>query len=113
MSDVPDPVRVQVNSDAQTLTVAWSDGHDAVFPLPHLREACPCAECQGKAIEHIPPPDASSPDDEAPPRWPDLAIASIEPAGSIGIRIEWDDGHNAGIFRWDRLRRLQPPARDE
>jgi DUF971 family protein len=48
--------------------------------------------------------------DAAPDRrWTDL---DIEPAGSIGVRITWDDGHNAGIFRWDRLRRLQP-KRDE
>ncbi len=111
MSDEPDPVRVQVDADAQTLTVEWSDDHDAVFPFHKLRQACPCAECQGKAIEHIPPPDVAS--DNAGNRWPGLAIASIEPAGSIGIRIEWDDGHNAGIFRWDRLRRLQPPEREE
>jgi DUF971 family protein len=112
MSTPPDPVRVQVDTDAQTMTVAWSDDHDAVFPFARLREACPCAECGGKAVEHIPPPDAASPDD-VDDRWPDLSIASIEPAGSIGIRIEWDDGHNAGIFRWDRLRRLQPPGREE
>jgi DUF971 family protein len=109
MSDTPDPVRVQVDTDAQTLTVVWSDDHDSVFPLHKLREACPCAECQGKAVDHIPQPEAAVLDDEANPRWPNLAIESIEPAGSIGIRIEWDDGHNAGIFRWDRLRRLQPP----
>jgi DUF971 family protein len=112
MSDVPDPVRVQVDADAQTLTVVWRDDHDAVFLFHKLREACPCAECGGKAVEHISPPDTDSPDDEPDPHWPELGIASIEPAGSIGIRIEWDDGHNAGIFRWDRLRRLQPPGRD-
>jgi DUF971 family protein len=112
MSDVPDPVRVQVDADAQALTVVWRDDHDAVFPFHKLREACPCAECGGKAVEHISPPDTDSPDDEPDPHWPELGIASIEPAGSIGIRIEWDDGHNAGIFRWDRLRRLQPPGRD-
>jgi len=109
MSDVPDPVRVHVDTDAQTLTVEWADDHESVFPLSKLREACPCAECGGKAVDNIPPPGAASLDDEPDPRWPELAIASIEPAGSIGIRIEWDDGHNAGIFRWDRLRRLQPP----
>jgi len=113
MSDVPDPVRVQVDTDAQTLTVVWSDDHDAVFPLHRLREACPCAECRGKAVEHIPPPDAASPDDDTDGSGADLSINSIEPAGSIGIRIEWGDGHNAGIFRWDRLRRLQPPGREE
>jgi DUF971 family protein len=110
MSDHPDPVRVQVDTDAQTLTVEWGDDHDSVFAFSRLREACPCAECQGKTIEHIPPPDAASPDNDRDERWADLSIESIEPAGSIGIRIEWNDRHNAGIFRWDRLRRLQPPG---
>lgn len=112
MSDRPDPVRVQVDADARTLTVEWSDDHDAVFPLRRLREACPCAECQGKAIDYIPPPDDASLNDPEE-QGPDLSIGSIEPAGSIGIRITWGDGHNAGIFRWDRLRRLQPPGRAE
>ena len=100
--DAPTPTQIQVDTDAQTLTVAWADGHASVFPLGRLRAACPCANCEGKAVEHIAPPD-----DTASPaqRWTDL---DIEPAGSIGIRITWDDGHNAGIFRWDRLYRLQP-----
>jgi DUF971 family protein len=108
MNEVPPPVRVQVSTDEQTLTVEWSDDHMSVFPLDALRRACPCAECQGKTVDVILPPDAH---DGAPDRqWTDL---DVEPAGSIGIRIEWDDGHNAGIFRWDRLRRLQPPGREE
>jgi len=107
MADVPNPVRVQVNTDAQTLTVEWADDNMSVFPLDALRRACPCAECQGKTVDVILPPDEQ---EEAPRRrWTDVAV---EPAGSIGIRIEWDDGHNAGIFRWDRLHRLQPPGSD-
>ena len=107
MADVPTPVRVQVNTDEQTLTVEWADDYTSVFPLDALRRACPCAECQGKAVDAIAPPPGrdGSPDR----RWTDL---DVEPAGSIGIRITWDDGHNAGIFRWDRLRRLQPPETD-
>ena len=104
MDDLPSPVRVQIDTDAQTLMVEWADDHTSMFPLNALRRACPCAECQGKAVDAIAPPQDR---DSAPNRrWTDL---DVEPAGSIGIRIEWDDGHNAGIFRWDRLRRLQPP----
>ncbi len=103
--NVPDPNRIQVDTDAQTLTVVWTDGHESIFPLAPLRAACPCAECQGDAVEHIAPPGPN--DGTAEVEWTDL---HIEPAGSVGIRITWDDGHNAGIFRWDRLRRLQPPA---
>ena len=103
--DVAPPTSVRVDTDAQTLTIEWEDEHTAIFPLDDLREACPCANCQGSSVDHISPPDAS--DAPASRRWTDL---NIIPAGSVGIRIEWDDGHNAGIFRWDRLRALQPPA---
>ena len=101
------PSRLQVDTDAQTLTLHWDDGHASVFPLDALRQACPCANCGGSSVDHIAPPPA----DHDPARtWTDL---SIEPAGSVGVRITWDDGHNAGIFRWDRLRRLQPPASEK
>ncbi len=102
--NTPDPSRLQVDTKAQTLTVEWADGHSSVFPLDRLRAACPCANCEGKAVEHIAPPDGTASPDR---QWTDL---EIEPAGSIGIRITWDDGHNAGIFRWDRLWRLQPDS---
>ncbi len=96
------PTRVQVDTDAQTLTITWDDDHTSVFPLDALRQACPCANCNGDAVEAIAPPAEPR---EPETTWTDL---SIEPAGSVGIRITWDDGHNAGIYRWDRLRRLQP-----
>ena len=100
---VPNPTRIEVDIDAQTLTVKWADGHSSVFPLNRLRAACPCANCGGKAVEQVAPPGAA---DASPDRrWTDL---DIEPSGSVGICITWDDGHNAGIFRWSRLRRLQP-----
>ena len=101
--DTPAPSQIQVDTDAQTLTITWADGHSSTFPLDRLRAACPCANCEGKAIDHIAPPDDTTSSTHR--QWTDL---NIEPAGSIGIRITWDDGHNAGIFRWDRLRRLQP-----
>jgi len=108
MGQVPNPVRVQVSTDEQTLTVEWADDNTSVFPLDALRRACPCAECQGKEVDAIAPPRAR--DAQPDRRWTNL---DVEPAGSIGIRITWDDGHNAGIFRWDRLHRLQPPGREE
>jgi DUF971 family protein len=101
---MPTPAELHVDTDAQTLTVTWRDGRTSVFPLDALRRACPCATCGGSSVDHVSPP----PDDYDPERrWTDLSLA---PAGSVGVRITWDDGHNAGIFRWDRLRHLQSPT---
>lgn len=104
MEDVPAPTRVHVDTDSQTLTIEWADDHASVFPLDALREACPCATCKGHTVDYVEPPGQLN--TEPTRRWTDV---TVEPAGSVGLRITWDDGHSAGIFRWDRLRHLQPP----
>ena len=38
-------------------------------------------------------------------RWEKL---KVEPSGSIGLRLTWDDGHNTGIYTWERLRAMCP-----
>lgn len=105
LQDTPAPERVEVDTKMQRLIIEWSDGHASVFPLDALRQACPCAECKGNNVERI-----------TKPRFTDLfrqenrwQNVRVEQAGSVGLRITWDDGHNSGIFRWDRLRDLQPP----
>ena len=32
-----------------------------------------------------------------------VAISGIEPVGNYAIRIEFDDGHDSGIYAWDYL----------
>lgn len=101
---MPHPERIEVDTKMQRLNVEWDDGHASVFPLDALRQACPCAECQGHTVTRI-----------TKPRFLDLfrqknrwQNVTVETAGSIGLRITWDDGHSGGIYRWDRLRTLQP-----
>ena len=100
------PLRILVSIDDQTLVIDWSDGYQAVYPLDGLRRACPCVTCQG-GHEHMgAPPDPRVLD--APPRrtWTDVRL---EAAGSVGLRITWDDGHDTGLYTWGRLRALRPP----
>ena len=103
------PERIEVDVKMQRLNIEWSDDHVSVFPLDALRQACPCAQCSGDRIDRITKPrflDIFRQEN----RWQDVRV---EKAGSVGIRIHWDDGHSGGIFRWDRLRELQPPETDE
>jgi DUF971 family protein len=104
--DHPAPERVEVDIKMQRLVIEWTDDHASVFPLDALRQACPCAECQGQEVERITKPSFFDIFRQKN-RWQDL---KVEKAGSVGLRIHWDDGHSGGIFRWDRLRKLQPPA---
>ena len=103
--DVPAPERVSLDVKMQRLNIEWADGHASVFPLDGLRQACPCAECEGETVERIPKPGVLHIFRQKN-RWKNV---QIEKAGSVGLRITWDDGHRGGIYRWDRLRELQPP----
>lgn len=102
--DVPPPERVSLDVKMQRLNIEWADGHASVFPLDGLRQACPCAECEGDKVERIPKPSFLHIFRQKN-RWTNV---QIEKAGSVGLRITWDDGHSGGIYRWDRLRELQP-----
>ncbi|MEM8486245.1 MAG: DUF971 domain-containing protein [Bacteroidota bacterium] len=93
--------RLTVEKEAQTLTIEWADGHVTVFPLDGLRRTCPCASCAGghENMGKLPDPDLF----RVPGlmRWDNIAIT---PVGGYAISFKWDDGHDAGIYTWERLR---------
>ena len=98
------PVRITVDQESQEFRITWQDGHVGAFPLDGLRRACPCAGCQGHESMHALP-------DPAIFRLPALMQwlnVKVEVAGSVGLRLTWDDGHNSGIFTWARLRAMCP-----
>jgi DUF971 family protein len=98
--------RVEVHTDAQTLVIDWADGHQTVYPLDGLRRACPCASCQGH--EHLGElPDPAVFRVPALMRWAQLRL---EPVGHYALRFHWDDGHNTGLYTWQRLRAMCPCA---
>ena len=100
------PTRVTIEKEAQTFVIEWADGHRTVYPLDGLRRACPCAACQGHGnMDRLPDPEIFRV--PALTRWENLRA---EPAGSIGLRLIWDDGHDTGIYSWERLRAMCPCA---
>ena len=104
MNRTPQPHRIAFDFAAQTLSVVWAEGHTSVFPLDGLRRACPCARCQG----HGSAPPGPEVFDAPPEReWTDV---QAETAGSYALRLRWDDGHDAGLYRWTYLRALCPCA---
>ncbi len=38
-------------------------------------------------------------------RWEKLRLESV---GNYAVRMTWDDGHNSGIYTWERLRVMCP-----
>jgi DUF971 family protein len=96
--------RILVDTEAQTLAISWADGHETVYPLDGLRRACPCASCVGhENMGRMPDPVIF--DLPALMRWERL---KLEPVGNYAVRFAWDDGHNTGIYTWERLRVMCP-----
>lgn len=73
----PTPTKIRLDKPRKLLVVEWSDGLQSDFAWSFLRSQCPSAD-----------------------------IAAVRPVGSYAINITWTDGHGAGIYTWEYLRRL-------
>jgi ATP-binding protein involved in chromosome partitioning len=96
-SDAHRPTQIQQHDDL-TLVIDWADGVKSLLDVRALRLACSCAACvdewSGAALLA---PD-SVPEDVRP--------RAIQSVGRYAIGIEWSDGHNTGIYPFERLRSL-------
>ncbi len=101
------PVSITANREKKELSVIWDDDHVSLYPFALVRAGCPCAECRGghDKMGDTPDPKVFSTD---LPDSPATRINNILPVGSYGITPVWEDGHDAGIYKWDYLRALCP-----
>ena len=84
--------------DAETLSISWTDGVESHYAVRDLRLACGCAECIDEWSGEARLEPESIPQDVRPKR--------IESVGRYAIQIAWSDGHDSGIYPFERLRRL-------
>ena len=101
------PTSITANREIKELTVIWDDGHTSLYTFSLLRAGCPCAECRGGHDKMGDTPDPSVFTAYLPDS-PATSINNIVPVGSYGITPVWEDGHAAGIYRWEYLRALCP-----
>jgi DUF971 family protein len=102
------PVSVDVGNSEQILTVKWADGHISSFSLFGLRKNCPCVSCRGghEMMGQFEPKLFLA----QPART--YKIISAEPIGNHALKINWDDGHNAGMYRWNLLRHMDESVKN-
>lgn len=101
MNQTADPEHIAI-SKSKGIKIDWKDGAKSDFSLTFLRERCPCASCTGA---HGTPPER--PQASLLQMYkPNLKILEIEPVGNYAIRIQWNDGHNTGIYTFHYLREL-------
>lgn len=86
----------------EELAIKWEDGTESFLSLETLRRACPCAGCQGEVDVlgqlHRGPRRPLTPDS--------FRLVQLARVGAYAIQPIWADGHNAGLFTFDYLRRL-------
>jgi DUF971 family protein len=94
------PLALRTQGDNQ-LVIDWSDGHLSVHSWQTLRKNCPCAGCREEREKPPDPFRILKPSELAP-----LRPVRIDPIGFYAYRIVWSDGHDAGLFTLENLRRL-------
>jgi DUF971 family protein len=80
------------------LAIRWDDGHRSTYGGQSLRLACRCALCEDEWTSERRITAGSVPSD--------VALLETRPVGRYGLQLDWSDGHNTGIYTFDRLREL-------
>ncbi len=78
------------------LALTYDDGQAFELSFEFLRVHSPSAEVKG----HGPGQEVLQVGKE------DVSIINIEPVGHYAVRLEFDDGHNTGLFTWKYLYEL-------
>ena len=100
------PKNITLNKTEGILEITWMDNQVCKYPLPELREACPCVECRGGHQYMTPEYD---PDDIlalTPAR--SYKVENLELVGNYALQPIWDDGHSTGLYTWEYLYKLCP-----
>ncbi len=92
----PWPQELRVRPGARLLDIAFDDGARFSLPAEYLRVMTPSAEDRGHG--------------GGPGRTVDgkrnVAVRDIRAVGRYAVRIDFDDGHDTGLYSWDELYRL-------
>jgi DUF971 family protein len=81
------------------VTIEWSDGHTSLHSNMGLREACPCAMCNGEppaiGVSRVIPLTPSVP--------AGVTATKYAMIGRYAISFTWSDGHSTGIYPYDYI----------
>ena len=91
------------------VAIRWDDGEEHLISLQALRDACPCAQCNGESdllgrrtFGTIPLKQDTS-----------YELRGHRPVGHYAIQFTWGDGHDSGIYNLDLLRKLGAESRED
>ncbi len=95
-STQPWPTELRLRRSAQMLDVTFDDGASFSLPAEYLRVMTPSAVDRGHGA--------------GPGRTVDgkagVGIRDLRPIGRYAVRIDFDDGHDTGLYSWAMLHEL-------
>ena len=90
------PTEIRLRKKSRLLVIGFDDGSNFELPFEYLRVCSPSAEVRG----HGPGQEVLQTGKE------DVDIKAIFPVGHYALRIEFDDGHDTGLYAWNYLHEL-------
>ncbi len=92
------PAKIKIIEN-KYLWIKWNDDTESKISLQKMRKLCPCATClaerDNQSKNFIPILSSSQ-----------TTVSGIEAVGSYAIQINWQDGHNTGIYEYPFLKNL-------
>jgi DUF971 family protein len=87
---------IKLRKQSRLLEVSFDDGQSFELPFEYLRVYSPSAEVRG----HGPGQETLQLGKH------DVRIVRVEPIGNYAVRLDFDDGHNTGLYTWAYLYEL-------
>lgn len=91
------PIRIEPLSPIE-LFIAWNNGEQYSLPYVEVRYYCPCAGCVDENTGERTIQRTSV--------APDIHPTQVQMVGRYAIQFTWSDGHNTGMYHFDRLYEL-------
>ncbi len=93
------PKKISIK-DKRYLYIIWEDNSESMLALSGLRKNCPCATCiaerNNQPASYIPLLSSVQ-----------LTLKDIKAVGSYAVQLFWQDGHDTGIFTYEKLKNWQ------
>ena len=93
---IEQPTGITLHQQSKLLEIAFEDGSRFSFPYEFLRVHSPSAEVRG----HGPGQEVLQAGKK------NVSVLGIEPVGSYALKIDFDDGHDSGLYSWEYLYNL-------
>jgi len=90
------PTEITLHQQSKLLEIAFDDGARYKLPFEFLRVFSPSAEVRG----HGPGQEILQTGKR------NVTIRDLEPSGSYALKINFDDGHDTGLYTWPYLHEL-------